>query len=100
MRWLRFDANGDLNAGIHAFPHPHGGGHSRAGVDPTLQNKFIQAFLPEIPTIKEPATLVLPHGWYGPNKQLELHIDNTLHVRMTRIVERGADFERVTFEIK
>ena len=67
----------------------------------TLQNKFIQAFLlPEIPALKEPATLVLPHGWYGPNKQLELHIDDTLIVRLTQIIDRGADFERVAFEVK
>lgn len=102
VRWMRFDANGDLNVGIHAFPGiPMAVGIRAPVLIPTLQNKFIQAFLlPEIPTIKEPATLVLPHGWYGPNKQLELHIDDTLHVRLTQVVERGADFERVAFEVK
>lgn len=102
VRWMRFDENGDLNAGIHAFPGiPMAVGIRAPVLIPTLQNKFIQAFLlPEIPTIKEPATLVLPLGWYGLNKQLELHIDDTLYVRMTQMVERGADFERVAFEVK
>lgn len=102
VRWMRFNANGDLNVGVRAFPGiPMAVGIRAPVLIPTLQNKFMQAFLlPEIPTIKEPATLVLPHGWYGPNKQLELHIDDTLYVRLTQIVERGADFERVAFEVK
>lgn len=102
IRWLRFDANGDLNAGVHAFPGiPMAVGIRAPVLIPTLQNKFIQAFLlPEIPTIKEPATLVLPLGWYAQNKQIELHIDDTLHVRMTGVAARGADFERVLFEVK
>ncbi len=102
IRWMRFDEKGDLNAGIHSFPGiPMAVGIRAPMLIPTLQNKLTQAFLlPEIPTIKEAATLVLPLGWYSPNKLLELHIDDTLTVRMTQIVERGADFERVTFAIK
>lgn len=102
VRWMRFDTNGDLNIGVHAFPGiPMAVGIRAPVLIPTLQNKFIQSFLlPEIPTIKEPATLVLPPGWFGPNKQLELHIDDTLYIRLTQVIERGADFERVAFEVK
>ena len=100
--WMRFHANGDLNVGIHAFPGiPMAVGIRAPVLIATLHNKFIQAFLlPEIPSLKEPATLILPYGWFGPKKQLELHIDDTLLVRLTQVIERGADFERVVFEIK
>ena len=102
IRWMRFDANGDLNIGIRAFPGiPMAVGMRAPVLIASLQNKFLQGFLlPEIPALKEPATLVLPHGWYGPNKQLELHIDTTLAVRLGQVLERGADFERVTFTLK
>ena len=102
VRWLRFDANGDLNIGVRIFPGiPMAVGIRAPVLIPSLQNKFLQAFLlPEIPALKEPATLVLPHGWFGPNKQLELHIDDTLNVRLAETLERGADFERVSFGVK
>ena len=102
VRWIRFDADDELNIGIHAFPGiPMAVGIRAPVLISTLQNKFTQAFLlPEIPTIKEAATLILPQGWYGPNKILELHIDDTLRLRLTQLIERGADFERVAFEVK
>lgn len=102
IRWMRFDDNGDLNVGVRAFPGiPMAVGIRAPVLIASLQNKFLQGFLlPEIPALKEPATLVLPHGWYGLNKQLELHIDTTLVVRLGTVLERGSDFERVTFTLK
>ena len=102
IRWLRFDANGDLNVGIHTFPGiPMAVGIRAPVLISNLQNKFLQAFLlPEIPALKEPPTLLLPLGWYGPNKQIQLHLDDTLNLRLTKTIERGCDFERVAFEIK
>lgn len=102
IRWMRFDATGDLNVGIRTFPGiPMPVGIRAPVLISSLQNKFLQAFLlPEIPVLKEKASLVLPLGWFSANKQLELHIDGTLKVRLTKSLERGADFERVSFETK
>lgn len=102
IRWMRFDPNGDLNIGIRAFPGiPMAVGMRAPVLIASLQNKFLQGFLlPEIPALKEPATLVLPHGWFGPKKLLELHVDNILTVRLNQVIERGVDFERVTFSLK
>ena len=102
IRWMRFDANGDLNVGIRTFPGiPMAVGIRAPVLISSLQNKFLQAFLlPEIPALKEKASLVLPLGWFSPNKQLELHIDATLKVRLTKSLERGVDFERIAFETK
>lgn len=102
VRWLRFDENGDLSLGIHTFPGiPMAVGIRAPVLVSTLPSKFTQAFLlPEIPALKEPATLVLPLGWYSANKQIELHLDATLTVRLSKSLERGSDFERVAFEIK
>lgn len=102
IRWLRFEDKGDLNIGVHTFPGiPMPVGIRAPVLIPTLQNKFQQAFLlPEIPALSQPATLVLPPGWYAPDKQIELHIDETLTVRLTALLDRGADFDRVGFSIR
>jgi len=102
VRWMRFDAKGDLNVGIRTFPGiPMAVGIRAPVLISNLQNKFLQAFLlPEIPVLKEKATLVLPLGWFAPNKQIELHIDETMNVRLTKSIERGSDFERIAFETK
>ena len=102
IRWMRFDVNGDLNLGVRTFPGiPMAVGIRAPVLISSLQNKFLQAFLlPEIPALKEEASLVLPLGWYSTNKQLELHIDDTLKIRLTKSLERGFDFERVAFETK
>jgi hypothetical protein len=91
-----------LNVGIRTFPGiPMAVGIRAPVLISSLQNKFLQAFLlPEIPVLKEQASLVLPLGWFAPNKQLELHMDDTINVRLSKSLERGADFERVGFEIK
>jgi hypothetical protein len=102
IRWMRFDANGDLNVGIRTYPGiPMAVGIRSPVLISTLQNKFLQAFLlPEIPALKTQASLVLPLGWFAPNKQIELLIDDALNIRLIKSLERGADFERVGFEIK
>ena len=102
IRWMRFDANGDLNVGIRTFPGiPMAVGIRSPVLISTLQKLVLQAFLlPEIPALKTQASLVLPHGWFAPNKQIELFIDDTLNVRLIKSLERGADFERVAFEIR
>ena len=43
-------------------------------------------------------TLVLPAGWYKPKRVLEVAEDKPYRVRLTDVVERGSDFERVAYE--
>ena len=46
---------------------------------------------------KAPETLVLPSGWFKPERAIEVYTDNARQVRLASVVDRGADFERVTF---
>jgi hypothetical protein len=41
---------------------------------------------------------VLPSGWFKPKRVIELFTDAEQNVRLLEVVERGADFERVTYE--
>ena len=99
VRWLMSGENGDLHAGLKLLP----GLPSGIGVRPTglnVQNEeYVQALaLSAVQALGAPATLVLPSGWYKPKRVIDVFVQQSLHVRLTEVVERGTDFERVTYE--
>jgi hypothetical protein len=62
-------------------------------------DKYIPALaLPEVAALRAPATLILPTGWFRAKRVIEVWRDAPQQVLLTAIIERGADFERVTFE--
>jgi hypothetical protein len=72
-------------------------------VRPTGLNIQNQDYVPAIalgavPALNAPPSLVLPSGWFKPKRILELHSGSAAKVRLTEVVERGADFERVLYE--
>lgn len=101
VRWLRYRPDGTLQMGVHSFP----GIPVAVGVRPpvliaALPAKYQPALLlPEIPALKVPATLVLPSGWYSQNRPLELLFEDRLTVKLTGLMNRGSDFDRVTFSV-
>jgi hypothetical protein len=99
VRWLMSADNGDLHAGLRLLP----GIAAAAAVRSTglnVQNeKYVQALaLGAVPALNAPASLILPVGWFKPKRVLDLFIDAPLRVRLTEVIERGADFERVGYE--
>jgi hypothetical protein len=100
VRWLMAAENGDLHAGIRLLP----GLPAACAVRPTglnVQNeKFVPALsLGAVPALQSPPSLVLSLGWFKPKRVLELFIDAPVRARLTEVLERGLDFERVAFEI-
>ena len=60
---------------------------------------YVQAIsLGAVPALKSPPTLVLPAGWFKPRRVIEVLLRRPVRVRLLEAHERGADFERVTFE--
>jgi hypothetical protein len=51
-----------------------------------------------VAAINQPTTLVLPSGWFKPKRVIELATETEHNVRLLEVVERGSDFERVTYE--
>jgi hypothetical protein len=99
VRWLMQAANADLHAGVRLLP----GLPSPVAVRPTGLNIQNQDYVPAIalgavPALNAPPSLVLPSGWFKPKRILELHSGSAAKVRLTEVVERGADFERVLYE--
>src|SRR5919204_3204788 len=99
VRWLMQGANGDLHAGVKLIP----GLPSPLAVRPTGLNVQQEAWVPAlalsaVSALNSPPSLLLPSGWYKPKRIIELYAEASSKVRLTELIERGSDFERVAFE--
>jgi hypothetical protein len=100
--WLMQEQDGGLLAGVAVLPGlPEGVAVRLAGAQPGGSEQFERAFLlPAIPAIGEQASLVLPGDVYQASRVLEVHSGKGLwQVRMKNILQRGIDFERISFEV-
>jgi cyclic-di-GMP-binding protein len=99
VRWLMVAANGELHAGVKLMP----GVPAATTVRPTGLNEKDARPIPALalgalPAVQSPASLVLPLGSFKPKRLLEIAGDTPVNVRLTEIIERGVDFERVAYE--
>jgi hypothetical protein len=99
--WLMETEDGALNMGLQTLPGvPHALairlGDANAGGSKAYARAFI---LPANPTIGEVSSLVLPGGWYQPDRTVEIFSDGHATVRLVELLERGVDFDRVSFEL-
>lgn len=97
--WLMQDQEGGLVAGIAVLPGLPEGVAVRMDGDGRGEEEFVRAFLlPPIPAIEEGAALVVPLGTYQASRQLEVrNAQEGWQVRMQRLLQRGMDFERISF---
>ena len=69
------------------------------GINVKESEKYASAFLlPPVPALQIPASVVLPIGWFMPKRIIEMHTDMSQNLKLTALVERGMDFERVSFD--
>ena len=99
VRWLTASDEGDLHCGVKLIPGVPVPVAVRAlGVN-VAEERYTQAFmLAAVPTQEGPATLVTATGWYKPKRVIEVAGDKPMRVRLLDVLERGIDFERVTYE--
>lgn len=98
VRWLKFNRDGELQIGVHALPgSPQALAASLVSLS-AASRKFVPAFLlPAMPALNEPASLVLPLGWFGPGRQVEIFDTTKKIVRLERLLDKGSDYERASF---
>jgi cyclic-di-GMP-binding protein len=99
VRWLLQAESNDLFLGIRVLP----GLPAAIGVRPsssgTNKDKFVPALsLTAVPEFQAPPTLILPAGWYRPNRLIDVFIESVTQVRLVEFLDRGSDFERLTYE--
>ena len=64
--------------------------------------KWVQALsLTAVQALNAPPSLVLPSGWFKPKRVIEVWVEGqgAVRVRLTETLDRGADYERVAYEI-
>ncbi|HEX5092030.1 MAG TPA: hypothetical protein VFV84_04990 [Burkholderiales bacterium] len=99
VRWLMTTESGELVCGLRYLPGvPQGVSVRGTGVH-VAEERFVPAIaLGAVPALQAPPSLVLPSGWFKPKRIVEVAMRTTTRLRLLEAVERGADFERVTYE--
>jgi hypothetical protein len=100
VRWLVCAANGDLQAGVrllHGQAVPMAA--RAAGIGPGTDEWLPALSLTAVPALNSPPSLVLPAGWYKPQRVIEVCIDSAVRVRLKEVLDRGTDFERVAYDL-
>lgn len=99
VRWLIGSVSGELRAGIKLMPGIATATSVRGtGLNDKADRPVCALYVAAVPAVKSPPTLVLPAGWYKPKRVLEVAEEKPYRVRLTDVVERGSDFERVAYE--
>lgn len=102
ISWLMYRNDGALEGGINMLNGmPSVVGVRLVGAQPGMHaSAFQQAFmLPETPALKTPRTLVLPGGWFKPQRALEMFNGKLQQYRLLDLLVRGANFDQVSFEV-
>jgi len=71
-----------------------------AGTNISTSEKYVAALLlPAVPALKTPASLIAPRDWFKPDRIVEIiQVDKVkLNVKMEFSVEKGSDYERISF---
>jgi hypothetical protein len=95
VRWSMIAGANDLQAGIRIYP----GRADAIALRLAAGEKFRQGFLlPATPALKEGPSVILPVGAYKRDRELEIHTGKEQKIRLTGLLDRGADFERSGYE--
>lgn len=99
VSWLMLEASGGLLAGVQVLPGvPKSLAIRPTGATVSPSEHYVRAFLlPAMPALKEPDSLIVPHGWFQPERVIEVFTDQQVRVRLSELLVRGADFDRVSF---
>ena len=100
VRWLVEGNDGTLNTGLRLLPGLPAAIAVRSYGLNSANEKYIPALtLTEVAALKSPPTLILPAGWYKPKRVVEVFVQQPLRVKLNDLIERGPDFERMSYEV-
>jgi hypothetical protein len=96
VRWLYENRERALHAGLRALPGlPQACSVRETSEEEWRTSSWSPAFL--LAGTGGNASLVLPVGWFQPRRTLELRHDGTHSITMLSLLDRGHDFDRVSF---
>lgn len=101
--WANVKCTGQLQIGVHYLPGTAEAVSIRAvGVNMNISDKCVPAFLLQaVPALKTQASLIIPRDWFQPGRVVEMlhQNDDIRNIKMGFSVERGVDYERVSFTL-
>jgi len=99
VSWLMFRTDGMLEAGIYILPGiPQAVAVRSPGMGPAARNDYHLGFLlPAVPALGTEASLVLPLGWFQPQRPVEIHGEPPLKISLGNLMQRGSNFDQVSF---
>ena len=101
VRRVSVTQTGQLHVGVRYLPGvPQAIAMKATGINPSVSEKYVAALLlPAIPALRTPASLIIPRDWFQPDRVVEIvQLDEQrLRVKMGFSVEKGLDYERVSF---
>lgn len=97
--WLMQLRDHGLVAGIEVLPGmPEAISVRIAPTASTAGEHFVVGFLlPDVPTMNSATSLLIPNGMFQNGRILEMHTTTIWRVQLTGLLQRGADFDRVTY---
>jgi hypothetical protein len=99
VKWLSVSREFELRVGVQILPGiPQGAAIRAAGANASAEQYTPAFLLPAVAALQAPETLVVPAGWFKPNREIEVVTDRSGKLRLASVIDRGADFECVTFE--
>lgn len=99
VTWLMQEHGGGLVVGLATLPGMPLAVGARHLSTNGAHERYVRAFmLPALPAIGEEASLVLPAGMYQASRTLEIVCgEECWQARMMHVLQRGTDFERVSY---
>lgn len=97
ISWLMFRSDGQLEAGVNVLPGVPSVAAARAlSARASARDPYQACFtLPAVPALKAAASIVLPGGWYQPERIVELHAERANQVRVASLMSSGSNFDQV-----
>ncbi|MCB1926632.1 MAG: hypothetical protein KDH17_01220 [Rhodocyclaceae bacterium] len=97
ISWLMYREDGTLEAGVSVLPGvPSVAAARTLNTRSSAHDPYQACFLlPAVPALKADASVVLPGGWYQPERIIELHGDRATQVRLAAMMSDGSNFDQV-----
>ena len=97
--WLMQEREHSLVAGVEILPGlPEAMSVRIAASGNASSDHFVVSFLlPDVPTMNSATSLLIPTGMFQNGRILEMHTTTIWRVQLTGLLQRGSDFDRVTY---
>lgn len=101
ITWLTARNDGKLEAGIQVLPGPAKGvGVRPTGLGVSPNEQYARGFfVPPVPALKEPISVIVPGGWHHPDRVIEVFTDRPVLARLGELMARGPNFDRCAFSL-